>query len=139
MDRGLNVGLHAALPCTPGSALTRIHAAISHTYRVRRELQRDQSRRMLKHLVTLLGRLRGPKFGASFEWPAHCDGWSKSCPEIQSLMRELPKRCLFDGCAYGLQSCHGVLLKTLARAVLLPSTRGIAQGSLSGDKRTSVA
>ena len=111
MDCGLNVRLHAALPCTPWSALTRIRAAISHTYRVRRELQRDQSRRMLKHLVALLGRLRGPKFGASFGWPAHCDGWSKSCPGIQSLIRELPVRCWFDGCAYGLQSRHGVPLK----------------------------
>ena len=111
MDRGLNVLLHAALPCTPWSALTRIRAAISHTYHLRRELQRDQSRRMLRHLVTLLGRLRGPMSGASFEWPAHCDGWSKSCPEIQSLIRELPVQCLFDGCAYGLQSCHGVPLK----------------------------
>ena len=32
MDRGLNVRLHAALPCIPWSALTRIRAAISHTY-----------------------------------------------------------------------------------------------------------
>ena len=41
MGRGLNARLHAALLCTPWSALTRIRAAISHTYRVRRELQRD--------------------------------------------------------------------------------------------------
>ena len=82
MSRGLNVRLHAALPCTPWSALTRIRAAISQTYRLRRELQGSQPRRMLKLLVVLLARLRGPKFGASFEWPAHCDGWSKSCPEI---------------------------------------------------------
>ena len=111
MGRGLNVRLHAALPCTPWSALTRILAAISQTYRLRRELQRSQSRRMLKLLVALLARLRGPKFGASFEWPAHCDGWSQSCPEIQSLVRELPVQCVFDGCAYGLVSGHGIPMR----------------------------
>ena len=111
VDRGLNMRLHAALPCTPWSALTRIRAAISRTYRVRRELQRNQSRRMLKLLVAPLGRLRGPKFGASFEWPAHCDGWSKSCPEIENLIRELPVRCMFDGRAYGLKSRHVPLRK----------------------------
>ena len=45
-----------------------------------------------------------------FEWPANCDGWSKSCPEIQTLIRG-SYGCAFDGCAYGLQSRHGAPLK----------------------------
>ena len=65
--------------------------------------------------IALLSRLRGPKFGTSFEWPAHCDGWSKSCPEIQNLIRELPVRCMFDGCAYSFRSRHGAPLKKLWR------------------------
>ena len=112
MDHGLNMRLHAALPCTPWSALTHTPAAISHTYRVRRERQRNQSRKMLKLLVALFNRLRGQKFGASFEWPAYCDG----CPEIQNLIRELPVRCMFDGCAYGLRSRQGVPLRKPWRA-----------------------
>ena len=31
--------------------------------------------------------------------------------EIGGLIRELPVKCLFDGCAYGLQSRHGMPLR----------------------------
>ena len=59
----------------------------------------------MRNVITIIAKFQGERFGASFEWPASCDGFNENlCPEMQRLRRLLPFTTVVDGCAYGLQS-----------------------------------
>ena len=92
------------------SAWSRLNAVISKTCAIKREVQRKQSREMLKKMVHVLRALAGPKFAASFEWPHTCDGYDpEQCPEIKDVFRLLPLVVRTDGCAHGLRSLRNGL------------------------------
>ncbi len=108
LDAGQHVRMHISLPCTCWSQWGRLNAVRSDDYRARREEQRKESRKMLQHVLTILAEFKGKHFGASFEWPAGCDGFNESlCPEMKQLRRQLPFSTLFHGCAYRLKSPKG--------------------------------
>jgi hypothetical protein len=102
LDAAQHVRMHISLPCTCWSQWGRLNAARSDDYRARREQQRKESRSMLRHVLTILEEFKGQHFGASFEWPAGCDGFNEAlCPEMKQLRRQLPFSTLVHGCAYG--------------------------------------
>ena len=58
---------------------------------------------MLRHVMSIVEKFQGERFGASFEWPASCDGFNDNlCPEMKKLKQLMPYATVVDGCAYGL-------------------------------------
>ena len=54
------------------------------------------------------------KFGLSFEWTAHCDGWNETArAEIRELKRLPPIAIRCDGCTQGLRARSGLLMRKL--------------------------
>jgi hypothetical protein len=113
LDAAQNVRMHISLPCTCWSSRGRVNAAKSPNYRMERDHQRAESRMMLRHVMTILTKFQGERLGASFEWPASCDGFNESlCPEIKKLKQLLPYATVVDGCAYGMKSPSGIPMRT---------------------------
>ena len=82
--------------------------------------------KMIRILLQVLRGAKGPKFAASFEWPAYCDGFNpQKNPELKALKSLLPVQTVVDGCAYGLVSRHGRPMKKPWR--VLSSCAGMAQ------------
>jgi hypothetical protein len=55
---------------------------------------------MIQNVLSILKEFEGERFGASFEWPANCDGFNEQlCPEMKQLRRYLPLTTVVDGCA----------------------------------------
>jgi hypothetical protein len=112
LDAAQNVRMHISLPCTCWSSWGRVNAAKSPNYRMERDHQQAESRMMLRHVMTILTKFQGERFGASFEWLASCDGFNESlCPEIKKLKQLLPYATVVDGFAYGMKSPSGVPMK----------------------------
>ena len=62
--------------------------------------------------MSIAEKFQGERFGASFEWPASCDGFNDNlCPEMKKLKQLMPYATVVDGCAYGLQSPLGTPLR----------------------------
>ena len=105
LDAGKHTRIHISLPCTCWSSWSRINAHKSEAYREQRGAQRRESRLMIQNVLSILKEFEGERFGASFEWPANCDGFNEQlCPEMKQLRRYLPLTTVVDGCAYGLQN-----------------------------------
>ena len=74
---------------------------------------------MIQNVLSILKEFEGQRFGASFEWPANCDGFNEQlCSEMKQLRRYLPLTTVVDGCAYGLQNpATGVPLRKPRRII----------------------
>ena len=83
--------------------------------------QRRKSQQMIAlwvHRMLGLKQRYGELLSISLEWPRRSDGWNAAMnPVIGHVRRLLPHQHDFDGCAYGLKSSSGALLKKPWRIV----------------------
>ena len=109
---GVDVIIWAALPCAAWSGWQRVNAAAGGATTAAIEAARRESRVMLHQLQNVLQRAfeeaqanpNGGVLHAAFEWPRAAYVTAGEVPELQAILRLLPRRCQFDGCMYGLRA-----------------------------------
>ena len=143
LARGSNVRFHCAFPCTPWTLWSQLSSHRIPGFCARNLAARLRSRGLLRKFIVAIRKInRGypalsspqARVAGSFEWPAYCKGWdARECPEIKEITAMFPIKVGVDGCAHGLKSRLGLLLKkpwTLATSLplLVSKLNGTCKG-----------
>ena len=114
-QRGFNIMVWAALPCTAWSRWQVISVTRSASTREHIEKEKEESIRMVREFqwAWAMKTLKsvGVPVEIAFEWPRGAEGWTQ--PVVQEMRRicGLEVECDFDGCQYNLRDLRGRLLQ----------------------------